>query len=211
IFELAAPEAPALVAFGAEVDPAAADALHWGSPPVSVSGIGLTVQEAFQGCVGEGIEYLSGLQRAGDGLIRSDGATALAALDRPTRDLVTALMASCGDAGLSWHSAIRLSDRREVLLPADLCLRRPQAAQEFAPPWPLSIGSAAGTSWEGAALHGLLELIERDAASLWWHGGKRGRAVPPDVEAGVAALLARLPPSIPPPPPTPPPHTPPPT
>jgi len=192
IFELAAPEAPALVAFGAEVDPASAGALHEGSSPVSVSGIGLTVQEAFQGCVGEGIEYLSGLQRAGDGLIRSDGATALAALDRPTRDRVTTLMSSRGDAGLSWHSAIRLSDRRELLLPADLCLRRPQAAQEFAPPWPLSIGLAAGTSWEAAALHGLLELIERDAASLWWHGGKRGRAVPRDVEAGTAALLGKL-------------------
>ncbi len=192
IFELAAPEAPALVAFGAEVDPATADALHQGSPPVSVSGIGLSVQEAFQGCVGEGIEYLSALQRAGDGLIRADGATALAALDRPTRDLVTALMSSRDDGGLSWHSAFRLSDRREVLLPADLCLRRPPAAQEFAPPWPLSIGSAAGTSWDAAALHGLLELIERDAASLWWHGGKRGRAVPSDIAAGTAALLGKL-------------------
>src|SRR5262249_26452850 len=43
-----------------------------------------------------------------------------------------------------------------------------------------------------AALHGLLELIERDAASLWWHGGKRGRAVPRDVEAAMAALLGEL-------------------
>ena len=43
IFELAAPEAPRLVAFGAEVDPAAVDALHHGSPPVSVSGIGVTM------------------------------------------------------------------------------------------------------------------------------------------------------------------------
>src|SRR5438552_1503864 len=51
IFELGAPEAPGLVAFGAEVDPATADALHRGSPPLSVSGIGVTSQEAFQGCV----------------------------------------------------------------------------------------------------------------------------------------------------------------
>jgi ribosomal protein S12 methylthiotransferase accessory factor len=192
IFELAAPEAPGLVAFGAEVDPAGADALHQGSPPVSVSGIGLTLQEAFQGCIGEGVEYLSGLQRAGDTLASADPATALAALDRSTRDLVTTLISSRGGAGLSWHSARRLSDQREVLLPADLCLRRPQPAQAFAPPWPLSIGSAAGTSWEGAALHGLFELIERDAAGLWWHGGKRGRTVPPEVEATTAALLREL-------------------
>lgn len=192
IFELSAPEAPGLVAFGAEVDPALADALHEGSPPVSVSGIGLTVRQAFQGCIGEGVEYLSQLQRADDAVVRADGAAALAALDRPTRDLVTTLMSSRADAALSWHRATRLSDQREVLLPADLCLRRPPALQEFTPPFPLSIGSAAGTSWEGAALHGLLELIERDAAALWWHGGKLGRAVPPDIAADVEALLGKL-------------------
>jgi len=204
IFELTAPEAPHLVAFGAEVDPAAADALHRGSRPVGVSGIGLTMQEAFQGCVGEGIEYLSQLQRAGDELIAADGIAPAEALDRPARELVTALMPSRAARGLSlqvssqvssqlsWHRAIRLSDRREVLLPADLCLRRPQAAQEFTPPFPLSIGSAAGTSWEAAALHGLLELVERDAASLWWRGGRRGGAVSPDVEAGAQELLREL-------------------
>ena len=192
MFELAAPEAPRLTAFGAEVDPAAADALHQGSPPANVSGIGLTMQEAFQGCVGEGIEYLSQLQRAGDELIAADGIAPEEALDRPARELVTALVSSRGARGLSWHRAVRLSDRREVLLPADLCLRRPQAAQEFTPPFPLSIGSAAGVSWEAAALHGLLELIERDAASLWWRGGRRGRAVLPDVEAGAQELLRDL-------------------
>src|SRR5215470_6608899 len=192
IFELAAPAAPRLVAFGAEVDPASVDACHHGSPPVSVSGIGVTMQEAFQGCVGEGIEYLSQLQRAEDGLIVADGVQALAMLDQPARELVTALMSSRAGAALSWFPALRLSDRRQVLLPADLCLRRPPAAQEFVPPFPLSVGSAAGTSFEGAALHGLLELIERDAASLWWRGGRRGRAVPPDVEASAQALLGEL-------------------
>src|SRR5262245_11398459 len=191
IFELAAPEAPRLVAFGAEVDPAAVDARHHGSPPVSVSGIGVTMQEAFQGCVGEGIEYLSQLERAEDGLIVADGIEALAMHDQPARELVTALMSSrAGER--SWFPALRLSDRRQVLLPADLCLRRPPAAQEFVPPFPLSVGSAAGTSFEGAGLHGLLELIERDAASLWWRGGRRGRAVPPDVEASAQALLGEL-------------------
>lgn len=192
IFELAAPDAPGLIAFGAEVDPASADALHQGSPPASVSGIGLTMQAAFQGCIGEGIEYLSQLQRAGDVIVAADGAEPEATLDQPARKLVVALMSARGGADLSWHRVVRLSDRREVLLPADLCLRRPPARQEFAPPFPLSIGSAAGTSWEGAALHGLLELIERDAASLWWNGGSRGRAVGREAEAGAQALLHEL-------------------
>ncbi len=113
-------------------------------------------------------------------------------LDPSARELVRELMSARAGAGLSWHRAVRLSDGREVLLPADLCLRRPQAMQEFAPPFPLSIGSAAGTSFEAAALHGLLELIERDAASLWWRGGGRGRGVPPDVELSAQALLREL-------------------
>jgi ribosomal protein S12 methylthiotransferase accessory factor YcaO len=78
------------------------------------------------------------------------------------------------DAGLSWYRATRITDGNEVLLPADLCLRRPTAQQEIRPPFALSTGSAAGTSWDEAALHGLLELIERDAAGLWWRGGRRG-------------------------------------
>jgi ribosomal protein S12 methylthiotransferase accessory factor len=58
----------------------------------------------------------------------------------------------------------------------------------------LGTGSAAGASWEAAALHGLLELIERDAASLWWRGGKRGRTISPRHEASLMAdsLLVQL-------------------
>jgi ribosomal protein S12 methylthiotransferase accessory factor len=80
------------------------------------------------------------------------------------------------------------------LLPADLCLRRPPDQREIEPPLPLSTGSAAGTSWHAAALHGMLELIERDAASLWWRGGSRGGAIPPQHEAHIMAeaLLPRL-------------------
>ena len=40
----------------------------------------------------------------------------------------------------------------------------------------------------------MLELIERDAAGLWWRGGARGRSIPPSHEAQVAAdaLLSQL-------------------
>jgi ribosomal protein S12 methylthiotransferase accessory factor len=39
---------------------------------------------------------------------------------------------------------------------------------------------AAGPTFDWAASRALLELIERDAASLWWNGGRRGKAVPLD-------------------------------
>jgi ribosomal protein S12 methylthiotransferase accessory factor len=193
IFELAAPDAPGLVSFAAELDPALADPLHQGCPQVSVSGVGLTLQEAFQGCVGEGIEYLSQLQSGNDLLSRLDSPET-AAPDPQLRDFAAMLASSRkeGNLELSWYKAIRLSDRRAVQLPADVCLRRPPAQRQVTPPFPLSIGSAAGTSWEGAALHGLLELIERDAASLWWRGGRCGRALPPRYDFETESLLGQL-------------------
>jgi ribosomal protein S12 methylthiotransferase accessory factor len=194
IFELSVPDAPGLVAFGAEVDPALADPMHAGSPPVGVSGVGSTVQEAFQGCVGEAIEYLSQLHSSADVLSWGDGTTKVAPLDAEARALIGELerFRASKDSGVSWFPAVRLADGESVLLPADLCLRRPPGLQEFVPPFPLSTGSAAGTSWEAAALHGLLELIERDAASLWWRGGKFGCAVSPAVEADAGLLLQQL-------------------
>jgi ribosomal protein S12 methylthiotransferase accessory factor len=196
VFELAAPDAPGLVSFGAEFDPALADPLQAGSPIVGVSGVGLSLQEAFQGCIGEGIEYLSQLQTGSDVLETSDAGDPAARLGLSTREFLAAFAAHRlrPDAGLSWHRATRLSDGCEVLLPADLCLRRPLAEQEVKPPFPLSTGSAAGRSWDAAALHGMLELIERDAASLWWEGGSRGKSIPPGDEAAILAgtLLALL-------------------
>jgi ribosomal protein S12 methylthiotransferase accessory factor len=196
VFELAAPDAPGLVSFGAQFDPALADPMHKGSPLVGVSGVGLTLQDAFQGCIGEGIEYLSQLQRETDPLLKpgiDDGAGKLGPM---ALELVGALSErrTQPQRALSWYRAIRSTDGYHVRLPADICLRRPPAQRELTPPFPLSIGSAAGPSSEAAALHGLLELIERDAASLWWRGGQPGRSIPPGHEAGIAAegLLRQL-------------------
>jgi ribosomal protein S12 methylthiotransferase accessory factor len=196
VFELASPDAPGLVSLGAEFDPALADPLHAGSPAVGVSGVGLSLQEAFQGCIGEGIEYLSQLQAGNDVLKSAELGDPVTGLGRQGRDFLAAFLAHRlrGEAQLSWHRATRLSDGCELRLPADLCLRRPSDQQEVRPPFPLSTGSAAGRSWDAAALHGLLELIERDAASLWWQGGNRGGLIPPQHAAQIEArgLLARL-------------------
>jgi ribosomal protein S12 methylthiotransferase accessory factor len=196
VFQLAAPDAPGLVAFGAECDPAIAASLHAGSPLVGVSGVGLSLQEAFQGCLGEGIEYLSQLQTESDVLLSSGPGDPTAELGPQARAFLDAFSAHRlrPDAELSWHPARRLVDGTEALLPADLCLRRPPNQREVEPPFPLSNGSGAGTSWEAAALHGMLELIERDAASLWWRGGNRGGLIAPRHEAHVMAeaLLQRL-------------------
>jgi ribosomal protein S12 methylthiotransferase accessory factor len=203
VFELAAPDAPGLVSFGAQFDPAIADPLHEGSPMVGVSGVGVSLQEAFQGCIGEGVEYLSQLQNRSDVLVEAgieQGAAALgphaAALGPHALQLVADLSERCAgpNSRLSWHRATRSSDGCDVLLPADICVRRPLSQRDFPPPFPMSVGSAAGPSRDAAALHGLLELIERDAAGLWWRGGQFGRSIPPQHEASVTAedLLQRL-------------------
>jgi ribosomal protein S12 methylthiotransferase accessory factor len=196
VFQLAAPDAPGLVSFGAEFDAAIADPMHAGSPLVGVSGVGLSLQEAFQGCIGEGVEYLSQLQTATDTLQPAAAAAPAAEPGSRVKTFLEALAAyGTRPAGeWCWHCASRLGDGSEAVLPADLCLRRPQAARDINPPYPLSSGSAAGPSWEAAALHGMLELIERDAASLWWRGGRRAAGIPAGHEAAVTAqsLLSRL-------------------
>jgi ribosomal protein S12 methylthiotransferase accessory factor len=196
VFELSSPEAPGLFSFGAQFDPALADSLHDGSPLVGVSGVGLTLRDAFQGCIGEAIEYLSQLQTGTDLLLKPGIDDWAGKLGPKALELVAALSERRMQPGraFSWCRATRLTGGGEVWLPADICLRRPPAQRDFAPPFPLSIGSAAGPSRDAAALHGLLELIERDAASLWWRGGQLARSSPSRHEAGIVVegLLRQL-------------------
>ncbi|QHO74131.1 hypothetical protein ACH79_17325 [Bradyrhizobium sp. CCBAU 051011] len=196
VFELVAPDAPGLISFGAQFDPALADPLHDGCPMVGVSGVGLTLQEAFQGCIGEGIEYLSQLQAGTDLLLKPGIDDWAGKLGPKALELVAVLSERSmqPERVRSWCRATRVTDGGEVLLPADICLRRPPAHRDFAPPYPLSIGSAAGPSRDAAALRGLLELIERDAASLWWRGGRLPRSIPVQHKADLVAkeLLQRL-------------------
>src|ERR1700760_2331699 len=87
LFELAAPDAPGLVAFGAEIDPTLAGSLHRGAPLAGVSGVGLTAQAAFQGCVGEGVEYLSQLQSDDDLSARHEPTDRMLPVDPRGREL----------------------------------------------------------------------------------------------------------------------------
>src|SRR5262249_3450595 len=142
------------------------------------------------------IEYLSQLQASTDRLVALGADEWRRRLGENAQDLIGVLSERRmqPERALSWYRAIRSADGGEAWLPADICLRRPPAQRDFAPPFPLSIGSAAGPSSDAAALHGLLELIERDATSLWWRGGQRARSIPPQHDASVVAekLLRQL-------------------
>lgn len=196
-FVLPVPDAPSLIFFGGEADPAILGKQHAGLPLGNLAGSGLSPQRAFEACVGEGIEYLSQFLQSDD-TIQPGRFTDC----NPTHDaylgefLSKVLAASMTDAdrSIAWAPANRLPDGEKTWFPVDLCYRRHVADQDFKPPLKLSSGCAAGITVEAATLRALLELIERDAVALWWRGGRRGRSIPSDSEAARAAaeLLGQL-------------------
>jgi len=197
VFELRAPDAPGLVFCGGEADPAIIGWTDTGDALASLSGTGLTRRQAFESCVGEGVEYLSQFDLWHDALEHGTVARRTVMLDGKSRSFLAALAEHVQvrpEQELAFVAARRLSDGASVHLPADMCLRRARAVRNFVPPFKLGTGCAAGVSFAGAALHGLLELVERDAVSLWWRGGYRGRAIALEGPAGreAADLIGRL-------------------
>jgi ribosomal protein S12 methylthiotransferase accessory factor len=195
LFRWPVPDAPGLVFFGAEADPASLGPHNTGLSTAGFAGSGLDPRRAFESCVGEGIEYLSQFAQPDDPVESGTFAAFEGTLDPGTNGFVAAVLSACDvpvDRAISWLPVRRLVDGELSWFPADLCLRR--ANPDFVPPLKLSTGCAAGITRDAAMLRGLLELIERDAVALWWRGGRRGRAIIPDSEAGNAAqtLLAQL-------------------
>jgi ribosomal protein S12 methylthiotransferase accessory factor len=89
---------------------------------------------------------------------------------------------------LSWVRGRTLATQEEILLPADWCLRRQSSGPLTIPGSALSTGCAAGPTFAAAAARALLELVERDAAALWWIGGQRPKPVPADGAAMAEAV-----------------------
>jgi ribosomal protein S12 methylthiotransferase accessory factor len=196
IFQLDAALAPGLVFLGGELLAMEADSPTATGARISVTGKGVTFQEAFESCVGEAVEYLSQVEIEDEQLEQSQEGDALSTLDQVSRRYIEHLLAShrVANRPISWVVVKRLSDGANALLPADICLRRRDARWAFALPFLLGTGTAAGASLDQATLHGITELIERDALALWWKGGRRGRALWLEDEGlrEAADLLARL-------------------
>ena len=163
---------------------------------LSVSGFagsGLDLRRAFESCVGEGIEYLSQFAQPGDSLTTGPIAAYARQLDPASQEFAEAVLAAASipaDRSITWIPVKRMADDAPCWFPADLCLRR--AATDFTPPLKLSTGCAAGPTRDAATLHAVLELIERDAAAVWWRGGHRGRAIGTETARAAAALLEKL-------------------
>ena len=208
LFQLDSEAAPGLVFFGAELATPS---------PLSASGVGLTFRAGFEGCVGEGIELSSQFSEINANLTLDPppgGARwdpcCFQAGHSPIghshlgqshqghspighSHLDHSLLGVPADTPTDWCLAHRLSDGSAVHVPTDLVVRRGDQRKLLAP-YPLSIGCAAGRSLAAATLHGLLESIERDAAALWWRGGRRARLLPFDypVMAHASLVLAAV-------------------
>jgi ribosomal protein S12 methylthiotransferase accessory factor len=89
----------------------------------------------------------------------------LSDVDQPSREQI------------AWVVGTLIHTGEEALIPADWCLRRSTTGALAIPGSALSTGCAAGPNFAEAASRALLELIERDAAALWWVGGRRGRPI----------------------------------
>jgi ribosomal protein S12 methylthiotransferase accessory factor len=197
MFLLRSPWAPGLRFVGAETrrmfDGSGSTGISF-----SLSGSGETLEDAFVSCIGEGIDRVAQIELEGD--IAAVGSPAEIA-DRAMPAAMEALrhdmteQALTDTTPLAWVGGKLLGNSgRNVLLPADWCLRRAPGQQRLRPRTALSVGVAAGPTFDWAAARALLELIERDAASLWWTGGRRGRDVPSDHPAAseVRRLISAL-------------------
>ncbi|HKC89430.1 MAG TPA: YcaO-like family protein, partial [Blastocatellia bacterium] len=176
VFSIVSPFAPGLHCIGGEIAVDGDTAAAHGAARLSVAGNGETLAAALVSCLGEAAEYLSQFERPGDVEtgVPSGGPTHFVA------DGWIAETVSHSDRTIDWIKASDASTGVVSLLPADLCLRRPPTRRAIEPVAALSSGVAAGPGFETAALRGVLELCERNAAAMWWLGGCRPKRFAPD-------------------------------
>jgi ribosomal protein S12 methylthiotransferase accessory factor len=184
VFVIGSPFAPGFCCVGGEVALNVEQAVAWGSSRISVTGNGESLHVALVSCLAEAADFLSQLERPGD-IQRTGSAEAF-----PTSvssGWIAELIAGASRP-LDWVGARHAVTGAPALLPADICLRRPPEKRAFVFPGPLSSGAAAGATIEAAALRAVLELCERDAATLWWQGGRRARGFASEHPANKAAI-----------------------
>src|SRR5204862_5770421 len=99
--------------------------------------------------------------------------------------------AHASDVELDWVPARLFPGNSRCMVRADLCLVRPDRPEQQSLSTSLSLGCASGSTVEQALLSGLLEVIERDAAALWWLGANPARAVSMEAldEGGIPDLV----------------------
>jgi ribosomal protein S12 methylthiotransferase accessory factor len=152
----------------------------------SIAGAAGNLEDALASAAGEAIERAAQVERPGD--ITRQIPLGTAALPSNLRALADTragpeLQIDC----VAGRDAITDAS---IEVPADWCLRRTPPGPLLIPGAALSTGTAAGRDPDDAATRALLELIERDAAALWWLGGRPARRL--SVEHPTLASAVKL-------------------
>ncbi len=91
---------------------------------------------------------------------------------------------------VEWTTIRSLASGAERYLPTSCCYREVPQAPEETFGVGCSNGCAAGATFAHATLHGLLELVERDAVALWWYNRVRRPGV--DLESFGSPAIRRF-------------------
>jgi bacteriocin biosynthesis cyclodehydratase domain-containing protein len=158
-----------------------------GLPPEITVGRGLSIDEAWLTCLAEGCERYSTFYQGHERILRDPFSAVADAAVHPAsllhiseRQYREAGLRSTADedsavpppfdevAPIDWVEVQSWTHSRTRLVPAAYCYLR-----HYEPDHPFCIadsnGCAAGADFESAVERGLHELIERDAAALWWY------------------------------------------
>ena len=171
--------APGFCCVGAEVALNAHEQRAYAAPRLSLTGSGETLGTALVSCLGEAADRLSDGACPGD--IRLAGTSANAVRGGWITQVIP-------EGDIDWIDARDVMTGAAVALPADLCIRRPPEQRAIEPVGALSAGVAAGSDFASAALRAGLEMCERDAAALWWLGGRQPKAFPLEHPAAIAGM-----------------------
>lgn len=150
--------------------------------PAVCAGTGRSREDAMAACLAEAVERYS-IQFRGDEPFRSDSFTGLGVDAVDPRELLlfsesqfSARQPGGGipepfdeDEQIEWIQGWSLTHQRPRFLPLALCLVDYRARGTRWIGDADSTGCAAGSSIEEAILHGIFELVERDALGIWWY------------------------------------------
>ncbi|MGO9516973.1 MAG: YcaO-like family protein [Candidatus Korobacteraceae bacterium] len=185
----------------------------------TVCGAGATALAAKVSCLGEALERHSGICRGdekrrlaryselGEGAIRPDSLTLFSQAQYDDRDEWNEREGRYNwvparfdpERSIDWSPAWSLTQKTTKYLPTAYCyFGYPfDSAHDFCRPD--SNGNAAGSNLDGAIVHGFLELVERECASVWWYNRVRRPGVDIDsfglpdacVIRGIYSLIGR--------------------
>jgi ribosomal protein S12 methylthiotransferase accessory factor len=178
-FQLPLPHGPGALFFGGEVTHSTFGLEKHQPEIIGVGGAGVDPKSAFEACIGEAAEYLSSLEYDNDERITVSAAEHQKPMPSEYRDWVAGGLGNDDwqvETHERWMELEELGGGDKVHFPAELCVRHAENRPDI-PRSAESTGCAAGKTYNGALLGGLLEVIERDAIMLWWCGGRNAPTI----------------------------------